>query len=171
MMCARVRWKLSNAEGEAPSPSVILHLKRCETCATFRAQLAELEGSLKAGRLGAPLPTRTKRRVARWPVLVTGGLAVAVAIVLYVQGKVGSQTPHSAQSGDLARTAFAPSAPAKVSGVSELFEGAHAQLLSGVRKLGEAQDPLARELAAWRSDGLRGLESIRNLGRDDNGAL
>lgn len=171
MMCMRVRWQLSNAEGASPSKRVNVHLERCEACSAFRKQLTHLEGSLRAARLEAPLPMQSEHR-ARWPLALATGMAVAVAAVLYIQFGSSERAAKRADSQTVSEKHMADAALAEhlpTRDVSDRLVGAHAKVISSVQKLGEIDDPLARELAAWRSDGLRGLESIRRLGRDDDG--
>jgi hypothetical protein len=169
MMCIRVRWHVSNLDGARLSDRASLHLEGCEACATFQDRLIRLEGNLKATRLTAPHPATARRRSARWPLALASGAAIAVAAFLYLQ--VGTNQTSSNDARDSLTVAAgdaAPTKPLQTSSVGEGLLGAHAKVISSVRKLGEIDDPLERELAAWRSDGLRGLESIRRLGRDEN---
>ena len=177
MMCIRVRWHVSNREGAAIHERVERHLEGCEACSTYQERLLHLEGSLRAGRLSAPLPTKTRQRAARWPLALAGGLAIAVAGLLYVQ--LGASTASSVREGQgisagAQSDGRAPTSPVhrqEGNGIGERIVGAHANFVSSVQRLGAKDDPLAVELAAWRRDGLRGLESIRRLGRVDSSAL
>ncbi len=168
MMCIRVRWQLSNRDEAGTRKGVEQHLECCQACSSFQAQLAQLEGSLTAARLTAPLPN-VPRRTTRWPLALTGGLALAVTGLLYAQFGSSSTSSHSGEPDGLSEMAgSADAAQTRLSNTAgEHSDWARAEFISSVRRLGNIEDPLARELAAWRSDGLRGLESIRGLGRDD----
>tara|TARA_R110002096_G_scaffold299503_2_gene493986 strand:+ start:59953 stop:60522 length:570 start_codon:yes stop_codon:yes gene_type:complete len=183
MMCIRVRWHVSNLEGADPSARASRHLEGCQQCATFHTRLANLEGSLKASRLTAPHPApAASRQPLRLPLALAGAAAIAVAVVVYVQlgAGGGSSTDSSSHNPALATSSIDAGlrAPSQVGLIDEgrtdegtlskSLEGAQATVLSQVRKLGELEDPLALELAAWRSDSLRGIESIRSLGRTPN---
>ena len=181
MMCIRVRWHVSNLEGADPSERASRHLKGCQQCATFHTRLRSLEGSLKASRLTAPHPApAASRQPLRLPLALAGAAAIAVAVAVYVQlGAGGASTANpslAASSIDaglrrpsqvgLLDEGLNDEGPANEWALRKSLVGAQATVLSQVRKLGELEDPLALELAAWRSDSLRGLESIRSLGRD-----
>jgi len=179
MMCIRVRWHVSNREGAAIHERVKRHLDGCAACSAYQERLLHLEGSLRAGRLSAPLPTKTRQRAARWPLALAGGVAIAVAGLLYIQLGASSTSVREAElSHDIPAGAQTdgtePTRPVRLqedSGIGERLVGARANFVSSVQRLGAKDDPLAVELAALRRDGLRGLESIRRLGRVDGSAL
>jgi hypothetical protein len=176
MMCIRVRWHVSNREGAAIHERVKRHLDGCAACSAYQERLLHLEGSLRAARLSAPLPTTTRQRAARWPLALAGGVAIAVAALLYIQLGASSTRVREAEvsqdtSASVQSNGREPVRVREGSGIGERLVGAHANFVSSMQKLGAKDDPLAIELAAWRRDGLRGLESIRRLGRVDSSAL
>ncbi len=176
MMCIRVRWHVSNREGAAIHERVKRHLDGCAACSAYQRRLLHLEGSLRAARLSAPLPTTTRQRGARWPLALAGGVAIAVAALLYIQLGASSTPVREAEvsqdiSASVQSNGREPVRVREGSRIGERLVGAHANFVSSMQKLGAKDDPLAIELAAWRRDGLRGLESIRRLGRVDSSAL
>jgi hypothetical protein len=119
------------------------HLRQCPSCATYLAELLELEARLGAA-LNIPVPARAAPRPARAPVWPYG-LAAAAALVAVLVTALLVSAPRDALARSVAvhmdhePQAFVLTAPVDPAHLDEVLRAAHVQILAGAPTVTYAQ--------------------------------
>ena len=165
MICKLNQWRLSNLDGH-PTGRLASHLHTCGSCQEHHQRMLSLEKSLRTHARSAPSPILSANKRPKFILpLAALSLTTVAAILLFIQSNKAA-TPKADPGNQLISTNLPAATPKSPPPATEEPKQPAISRWS-ISKLDSFTQvtPLEDELAALRSDGLLGLETLVSIAR------